>query len=389
MDQLTERRYYIDWVRVLAFFLLIFFHCTMPFVTYGWEIKNKETSLGLSRLIWWLHQWRLPLLFFISGVGIHFSLKKRTVLSFAGERFVRLFIPLVFAMLFTIPLQVYFEKLQEGKISGSYADFYPTVWNFIPYPEGTLSWSHLWFVVYLFVFTFLLLPVFGIFKIKVLEKFKAKAANLLSNPISLIILVLPFTYYYFTLFLKYPEQGSLVDDWFVFIFSITLVFYGYFLGGSDRFWKACEKSRFYFLGIAIACITVLFYKYWWNGNTPKQPGTDLYVSGILNSIHIWLLILSILGFAKKHLNFTNRFLSYTTRAVYPFYILHQTLIVAFGYYVVQWPLPIFIKLLILILLCFSALFLLYNYLIKPFVIIRILYGLKPKQEKKTFFAGAI
>ena len=48
----------------------------MPFVNYNWEIKNKETSAGLTRLIWWMHQWRLPLLFFISGVGIHFSFKK-------------------------------------------------------------------------------------------------------------------------------------------------------------------------------------------------------------------------------------------------------------------------------------------------------------------------
>jgi len=383
MNQLTERRHYIDWVRVLAFFLLIFFHCAMPFVTYGWEVKNKETSVGLSRLIWWLHQWRLPLLFFISGVGIHFSLKKRSVLLFAGERFVRLFIPLVFAMLFTIPLQVYFEKLQEGKITGSYADFYPSVWNFVPYPEGSLTWSHMWFVVYLFVFTFLLLPVFGIFKIKVMGSLKEKLANLLSHPIGLFLLVLPFTYYFFTLYLKYPEQGSLVDDWFVFIFSITLVFYGYFLGGSDQFWKACEKLRYYFLGIAVVCIVILFYKFWWNSHLPKAQNSGLYLFGILNALHIWLLILAILGFAKKHLNFTNRFLIYANQAVYPFYILHQTLIVSFGYYVVQWPLPIFIKLLILIILCFTTLVLLYKYLIRPFIVTRILYGLKPKQQNRA------
>lgn len=382
MNQLTQRRYYIDWIRVLAFFLLIFFHCTMPFVTYNWEIKNKETSIGLSRIIWWLHQWRLPLLFFISGVGIHFSLKKRSVLLFAGERFVRLFIPLIFAMFFTIPLQVYFEKLQRGKITGSYSDFYPSVWSFIPYPEGTLSWSHMWFVVYLFVFTFLLLPVFGIFKIKYLQTFKERLANALSQPVSFIVLVLPFTYYYSTLYLKYPEQGSLVDDWFVFIFSITLVFYGYFFGGSDRFWLACERYRFYFFGIAVACIALLFYKFWWNSYMPKEQNSDLYLFGILNSLHIWLLILAILGFAKRHLNFTNRFLIFSNQAVYPFYILHQTLIVSFGYYVVQWPLPIFIKLLILIICCFVTLLLLYHYLIRPFIIMRVLYGLKPKQKNK-------
>jgi len=128
----TGRKHYIDWIRVIAFFLLILFHCAMPFVIFGWEIKNTDTSYGLSRLIWWLHQWRLPLLFFISGVGIHFSLQRRTVIEFVGERFVRLFIPLLFAMFFTIPLQVYFERLQKGEINISYPGFYPTVWNFIP-----------------------------------------------------------------------------------------------------------------------------------------------------------------------------------------------------------------------------------------------------------------
>ncbi|CAN5496175.1 hypothetical protein BH11BAC5_BH11BAC5_22480 [soil metagenome] len=382
MNQLTERKYYVDWIRVLAFMLLIFFHCAMPFVSFNWEIKNQATSAGLTRLIFWLHQWRLPLLFFISGVGIHFSLGKRSVISFAGERVVRLFIPLLFAMFFTIPLQVYFEKLQQGKITGSYANFYPTVWNFIPYPEGSLSWSHMWFVVYLFVFCLLLLPVFALFKIKALRKLKEKLGNVLSHPLLLFLLVVPLAVYYFKFFIKYPEQGSLVDDWFVFIFSITLLLYGYLLGGNERVWRSCEKNRFYFLGMAAACITVLFYKYWWNNQVPKVQDEELYTYGVLNAMHIWLLILAILGFAKRHLNFTNRFLRYTTQAVYPFYILHQTLIVAFGYYVVQWQLPVVLKLIILVVGCFASLLLLYHWVIKPFVITRVLYGLKPKEAKR-------
>jgi glucan biosynthesis protein C len=382
MNQLTERKYYVDWIRVLAFMLLIFFHCAMPFVSFNWEIKNQATSAGLTRLIFWLHQWRLPLLFFISGVGIHFSLGKRSVISFAGERVVRLFIPLLFAMFFTIPLQVYFEKLQQGKITGSYANFYPTVWNFIPYPEGSLSWSHMWFVVYLFVFCLLLLPVFALFKIEALRKLKEKLGSILSHPLLLFLLVVPLAVYYFKFFIKCPEQGSLVDDWFVFIFSITLLLYGYLLGGNERVWRSCEKNRFYFLGMAAVCITVLFYKYWWNNKVPKVQDEELYTYGVLNAMHIWLLILAILGFAKRHLNFTNSFLRYTTQAVYPFYILHQTLIVAFGYYVVQWQLPVVLKLIILVVGCFASLLLLYHWVIKPFVITRVLYGLKPKEAKR-------
>jgi peptidoglycan/LPS O-acetylase OafA/YrhL len=348
----------------------------MPFVIFNWEVKNAETSAGLSRFIWWLHQWRLPLLFFISGAGIHFSLRKRSVLSFAGERFVRLFIPLLFAMFFTIPLQVYFEKFQRGLITGSYANFYPSVWNFTPYPDGTLTWSHMWFVVYLFVFCILLLPVFALFKIKAMKQLNEKLGTFFSHPLVAFALIIPFTYYYFSLYLKFPEQQSLLDDWFLFVFSLTLLVYGYLLGGSDKFWGMCERFRFYFLGMAVMCITVLFYRYWWNMQLPKELGTDLYIFGILNSVHIWVLIMAILGFAKRHLNFSNRFLKYANQAVYPFYILHQTLIVAFGYYVVQWQLPIILKLIVLVALCFVSLFLLYHFLIKRTKLTRLLFGVR-------------
>ncbi len=384
MNNINERQYYIDWVRVLAFFLLIFFHCAMPFVIFGWEVKNKETSLGLSRLIWWMHQWRLPLLFFISGAGIHFSLRNRSVAAFAGERIIRLFVPLAFAMLFVIPLQVYFEKSQNGLISGSYASFYPTVWSFVPYPDGTLTWSHMWFVVYLFVFCLLLLPVFSIFKIGVLKRAKEKAAAFFSHPLLSFLLVVPLIFYYFTLFLKYPEQQSLLDDWFLFVFSLTLLLYGYFLGGSTRFWQSCEKYRYWFLATAIVCIIVLFYGYWWNMQLPKEQNAVLYRYGILNAVHIWCLILAALGFAKKHLNFSNKFLQYANQAVYPFYILHQTLIVAMGYYIVQWQMPLAVKMILLIVLCFTSLAIIYHWVIKRFVVTRILYGMKPTQKKKKF-----
>lgn len=380
MNSTLERRHYIDWVRVLAFLLLIFFHCAMPFVNYGWEIKNMETSAGLTRLIWWMHQWRLPLLFFISGVGIHFSLMKRSVIKFTWERIVRLFIPLLFAMFFTIPLQVYFEWLQEGKITMSYVEFYPSVWQLVPYPKGSLTWSHMWFVVYLFVFCMLLIPVFALFKFSFFKNAKSRMADLFSSPVTLSFLFIPLMLYYFNLYIEYPEQGSLVDDWFIFLFSITLLLFGYFLGGSDKFWDTCAKYRYYFLAIAIACILYLFPAYWWNLDLPKVKDKRLFIFGILNSIHIWMIILTILGFAKTHLNFSNNFLKQVNQAVYPFYILHQTLIVSFGFYITQWNMPIYVKMILLILLTFLSLVLLYRYLIKPYKLFRILYGVKLKKQ---------
>ncbi len=77
-----NRLYFIDWLRVLAFGLLIIFHCAMPFVEFGWEIKNKEHSVGLTRLIWWLHQWRLPLLFLMQVLVLIFRFQKDRAFPF-------------------------------------------------------------------------------------------------------------------------------------------------------------------------------------------------------------------------------------------------------------------------------------------------------------------
>jgi len=153
---MDKRLHYIDWLRVLAFATLILFHCAVPFVAHNhWEINNEDTSPWITRIIWWLHQWRLPLLFFIAGVGVRFSLRKRSIPRFYAERFVRLFIPLAFAIFFITPIQVYFEWLQESRISTGYLDFYRSVFEIVPYPDGSFTWSHMWIVAYLFVITIL------------------------------------------------------------------------------------------------------------------------------------------------------------------------------------------------------------------------------------------
>lgn len=382
MSDQQERKHYLDWLRVLAFLLLILFHCAMPFVVFGWEIKNPGTSVALSRLVWWLHQWRLPLLFLVSGVGIFFSLRRRSLAAFTWERVKRLLVPLLFAMFFTIPLQVYFERLQRGQYQGSYASFYPSVWEMVPYPDGSLTWSHMWYVVYLFVFSLLLLPLFALLRVRVIRSWKDRLATWLSSPLPLALLFLPFAWYYHSLYLEYPEQMNLVDDWFLFISSLTFLVYGYLLGGSEKFWATCERYRYSYLVIALCCAAYLLVNYWWALEMPKEQNTALYVYGILNSLHVWLLVLALAGFARHHLNFRNRFLDYMNAAVYPFYILHQTIIVAAGFYIVSWNLPIGLKLLILAGVSFGSLLLLYQYLVQPVPLMRFLFGMRTRKAGK-------
>src|SRR5688500_16034020 len=144
----TDRRHDLDWLRLIAIIILLFFHTGMLFNPWEWHIKNQETSIGFTYWMAWLHYWRMPLLLFISGAGTYLALRKRTPSEYAGERFRKLIIPLTFGMFVIVPPQIYFEHVGEYS---DYGSFYKTVFDFVPYPAGNFSWHHLWFIAYLFV----------------------------------------------------------------------------------------------------------------------------------------------------------------------------------------------------------------------------------------------
>jgi len=373
---MKNRLFFIDYIRVFAFLLLILFHSALPFVSYNWEVKNEQKSEILMSIVLWFHQWRLPLLFFISGVGIYFSLKTRNILKFILERFKRLFVPLVFAMLFTIPVQVYVEYLQKGRINGTYFEFYPSVWNFVPYPDGSLTWSHMWFIVYLLTFIIVLIPFFSLFKIKVLEKYKDRFSNVLSSKYLIFLIFLIQYYNYYLFYLKFPEQGSLVEDWFVFNSSITYLIIGYLLASSTQFWDNCERYKKISLSIAVITSTILFINYYLPNILPKKEGMDAQVYFLLDALQIWSMILTIIGFTKKHLNKSSSILQYLNQAVFPFFIIHQTIIVAIGYWIVKLKVAILTKYLLLSICSSIVIYSLYEYVIRRTKLTRFLYGMK-------------
>lgn len=119
------RRYDLDWLRVIVFGLLIIYHVGMFFVPWDFHLKNNVIYEWITFPMLFLNQWRLPILFVISGMGTWYALGKRNAWQFSGERIKRLLLPLVFGMIFIIPPQVYLERLAKGQFTGSYFDFWP------------------------------------------------------------------------------------------------------------------------------------------------------------------------------------------------------------------------------------------------------------------------
>ena len=371
------RRHDLDWLRVLVFALLIFYHVGMFFVPWGFHIKNNVIYHWLMYPMLFVNQWRLPILFVISGMGTYYALNKRTGKQFVFERIVRLYIPLTVGMLLIVPPQVYIERLVNNEFQGGYFDFWPVhAFNGI-YPEGNFSWHHLWFLPYLLIYSLLLIPLFLYLRKQPLNALTLWIKKLAAKPFGLFWLIVPL--YLCEAFLEpfFPVTHALVDDWFNFISSMFLFFYGFLLiSVKEEFWKTVEQYRRYYLycGLVgyIALMTIIFGF--------EDSIFIHFTEALVKVFNLWSWILALFGYAAKYLNKASKPLSYANEAVYPFYILHQTILIIIGYYLMDLNWGLFSKFMIMTLATFLASWVIYEYGIRRWKFIRPLFGLKTKKK---------
>ncbi|WP_224483149.1 acyltransferase family protein [Robertkochia aurantiaca] len=367
------RRYDLDWLRVLVFALLIFYHVGMYFVPWQWHIKYENPVDWLTYPMYFINQWRLPILFVISGMGTAFALGYRTSGQFIRERFYRLLIPLLFGMLVIVPPQVFFERKVSGAYEGSYIDFLlgPAFTNSV-YPEGNISWHHLWFLPYLLVFSVILVPVF--IRMRNHNRWKTVLEHKLSeSPLHLLWFLLPLYLYEILLEPIFGITHNLVWDWFNFVNCLTLFFFGFVLIQiREVFWVTAQKIRKQMLVAAIISFLVLL--------TIRILGKDSLLihltEGFFKVFNMWAWIIVIFGYASQYLNRNVSWLSYANQAVYPFYILHQTVTVILGYYLLKVHLPFMIEFLILILGTFVISWFVFEFVIRRVSWLWPLFGVK-------------
>lgn len=367
--------YNMDWIRVIAFDLLIIYHIGMIFMPWNYHIKNNEISESFTLPMMFLNQWRLPLLFIISGMGTRYALSYKSTGLFIRERILRLFIPLLLGILIIVPPQVYLERLNQSVHYGSYFDFYKTLFQGI-YPHGNLSWHHLWFIVYLLFFTLVLTPVFVYIRNNPENKIINKLQYAIEKyPFAIYSLTIPSIIIEVWLFPKFGYTLAFWGDWYALSFYLILFFYGYiFVSIKEIFWKLTERKRYVFLGFAIV-FTILYFTLL-NTSIP-------IIKPILRIINLWSWILTLLGFSVKYLNKPSNLLSYRNEAVYPFYILHQTVLLALAFYIVKWNVSIATKFILLLIGTYGISELIYELIIRKNNCIRLIFGMKPINTKKA------
>jgi len=374
----TIRRYDLDWLRVIVFALLIFYHVGMFFVPWGWHVKNNEIYDWLRWPMLFLNQWRLPILFVISGMGTYYALGKRSMGKFIWERFLRLGIPLVAGMILIVPPQMYFERLAEGTFSGSYWEYFTTVAFDGVYPEGNLSWHHLWFLPYLLVFSWILAPLF-VYLRRHQTLFIEWVKRLIQKNWGIYAFVIPLYFVESLVEPFFPITHALVDDWFNFIFSIILFFYGFVLiATGEVFWGTVARMKQKALALGIMCFSgqLIIWLFFEDGYVIH------FTEALLKVTNIWSWILVLFAYAAQYLNTPSKGLAYANRAVYPFYILHQTVTVAIAYYLMNLNWGFVPKAFILVVGTFGISWLIYDLIILRIPLLHPVFGLKGKKKRK-------
>ena len=356
----VERLVYLDWLRFIVVLSLAPFHAALSYTGYGYVYvydnpvrdavlagRGLYGNFGPNELrlfTVFLDNWGMHLLFLVSGMGAAFSLRKRSAAAFVGERASRLMLPFLFITLLVIPIQAWYRALDFKTFSGGFLAFYPHFFNGVttgPGSPGNFDWGHLWFLIYLFVFSVIAVPLFGAWQRRGAPTSRwpgtphiARAGWVLAPALLIGALEAVFRP-------GWPGSLNLVNDWANVTVYLSCFVFGYIAGADPRLAEAAARIGFAALALGlvafaarIACYMLL----------PVGDGYQVFnvLAQFLRGLAAWWLIVAAIGLGKRYLTATGRLLRIARDLSFPLYLLHYAPLTAATYFLLDsglgiWP----------------------------------------------------
>jgi peptidoglycan/LPS O-acetylase OafA/YrhL len=343
-----RRRFDIDWLRVIAIILLLIYHIAIVFQPWGKYIMFIQSGVTIDA-IWipmaLINVWRIPLLFFVSGMGVCFALRRRSWKQLLFDRAKRILLPLVFGSFFIVPIHIYiFQKYYDQPVS-----YFPSV-------------GHLWFLLNICIYV---TQVIGFAFLD--QKYDYKIYNifrkLLEKPYLIYLFMVPFI---LEAVLIDPQFFSLyVGTGHGFILGMLCFFFGFqFVAIGEKFWQAVEKMRFVSLSLAFALYLIRLFLY------------DLNGPNAFASVESMSWIFAVFGLGYKYLNKPSKLLSYLSQSVYPVYIIHMIFLYVASYFILPLGMPYYINFLLIVIITFLSCYVVYELIIKRIGYLKVLFGMK-------------
>jgi len=374
----NERQYFIDWLRIGLIISVFFFHVGMIFRPEQWHVNSAESFEFLDPIMWWLHLWRMPLLFLVSGVGTYYAIGHRTSWQYLKERFTRLYIPFTFGFFTLVPLMVYVERIPKY---ASFLEYIPHMFDGGPYPVGNISWHHLWFILYLFIISLLITPFLNYTKSGHYNMVRGKLIAFTTKRMGLNWLLPIIIISQLILRQYFPKSThALYNDWAFFSYYLIFFISGFMLFTSPKVIQALAKDRRLYLYQSVIFTVVLF-------SLPVifgQPSmAQDYTRGMTEMIISLSCGLTAIGYFKRYFNKDHKYRKVMNEAIYPFYLLHQPALIFVGYVVLKWDISYGLQAVLITLFSLVSIIITYWFIIRKLSVLRIAFGMKKKAPKKA------
>jgi peptidoglycan/LPS O-acetylase OafA/YrhL len=345
-----HRRYDIDWVRVIAIGLLLVYHTAIGFQPWGMMIgfiTAPHSWVSLWTPMSMLNIWRIPLLFFVSGMGVCLAMQNRNWKQLLLERGQRILMPFAFGIFCIVPIHIF--------ILQSYYSM-DIVYKADP--------AHVWFLGNICIYILLLTPLFFFIRqnehYSLVQGFK----RLMGTPLGLLVVIAamvaevlilnprPYEYYAMT------KHG--------FYMGLLAFFFGFcFVWAGDTFWKMIVRGRWWLLAGSVLLFALRTFVY--PLNTPYY----------LLPVESCLWIVSVLAMANRYLNKPGKALRYLSKAAYPVYILHMIFLYLGSMLFFRLNIPTLLQYVGTLMFTLTGCFVAYE-VVKRTSFIRFLLGIKAK-----------
>jgi len=376
----TARAYYLDWLRVLGILAVFAYHSSRLYNVEDWHVKNPIWYPWVEVWNRFAGTWLMPVMFVISGASLFYALGKRSGFGqFLKDKVLRLLVPLVVGMFTHCALQIYLERITHGQFSGSFLQFYPRyfqgLYGITDNGNFAVAGMHLWYLLYLFLFSLLLYPLLSWSRGRG-QGLLAKLGAALSRPGVVYLLALPVVLMEAFVDPSHPVM-DIGDAGWPAILYFWLVLAGFVVFSDERTVAGVRRLRWASVALAVAAtVPSLVLSFRPGGLT---FGTAQWVVALgLRGLAAWCWVLAGLGLCMQHLTTSTPFLTYANEAVLPFYIFHQTVLLSVGYFVLPLGLPDALEWLVVLLVSFAVIMLLYEFLVRRFNVLRVLFGMKPR-----------
>jgi peptidoglycan/LPS O-acetylase OafA/YrhL len=387
------RRHDVDWLRIIAVYLLFVFHVAMVFNPAPfYHIRNGELSFAMLVGAGFISLWHMPLFFLLAGWSACGSLAARGSAGFAKERVLKLWVPLVAGCVLLMPPIKYLELRTglDANYTGLYvsaalqpsfaavipqglpvmAPFGESFFAFLPTFFTRLerfTWAHLWFIAYLFVFSLLYLPLF--------RWLRDRGGELAHAPGGWVYLpIVPLALVQVFLRPHWPGLQNLYDDWANVGYYSTYLLAGFLLARYPALEAAVRREWRRALGVALVATLGLLL-----GVLGVFAAPSVLLAG--TAVAGWCFVVALLGAAQRFLQPVTAGLPWLTESAFPVYWLHQSAIVLLGYPLLRLELGIAAKYALLLVASLSATLLVYHFVVRRFAVTRFCVGMKPRASR--------